>query len=375
MHKILIILSTFFISCSQQQEIGNSLTVITFDKTKESHWNVDSLECKFIPLETTGDCLLGSIVNIQFYNNHIFITDGDQNGRVFEFDNQGKYITQIGHLGDGPGGYLMPLKIHIDEKNNLLSIADIRLNRLTHYRLNDYQYVSQQSLFNFYDCIWLEDGNILWYDLVGFDAGRRKIYPIYITNTDLEDISYLGNIPKNSPYCMGVHTLYQYDHKTYVSFPYRPTVYSVTSTDIKPVYTISFGKQEMPPEEYISNVIQKRGAVGPDMLLKSDYVNSFIMHENNNYLAISYFVRIQNSTIGFYNKKTKETNTFHMKDFSKKIGIIGGFYIIGTYDDYFVMCLSAKDLKSKPTFREDLNQIADKISEEDNPVLCLFKPK
>ena len=73
MHKILIILSTFFISCSQQQEIGNSLTVITFDKTKESHWNVDSLECKFIPLETTDDCLLGSIVNIQFYNNHIFI--------------------------------------------------------------------------------------------------------------------------------------------------------------------------------------------------------------------------------------------------------------------------------------------------------------
>ena len=97
------------------------------------------------------------------------------------------------------------------------------------------------------------------------------------------------------------------------------------------------------------------------------------MLETSDYLGITYYANGYDSYLGFYNKRTKISHTFPIKEFSERFGIIGGRSMPVRYDDYFVMPLYSKSLKDQSTFREDLKQISNNMTEEDNPVLCLFK--
>lgn len=372
MIKLFPILFLLLVACTQRAQVVEDIPLITFDQTKESDWTADSIQCKFIPLETKDECLLATLIDIQFYKDKIFIVDGYQKGHVSVFNQDGTFIRHIGQLGDGPGDYLMPHKIHIDVPNNRITVADRRLNRLIHYRLDDYQYISHQRAFNHLDCIWLADGNILWYDCMGFDTGKREHYFVYITNAELEKIAYFGKTEKLSPYMIAEHSLYQYDQETYISFPFSPIVYRVSSDQLEPVFKLSFGKQVMPPDDYVTAMV-KDGSPGTDRILKSDYVNSYSVYETPEYMAITYYTRDFDSYLGFYNKKTQETHSFSMEMFVKQFGVTGGKLILRKSEDYFVMPLYAKRLKSQQTFREDLKQISNNMTEEDNPVLCLFK--
>lgn len=374
MKKKIIGIAIMVAACSQYPKDVENIPQVTFDVTKLSAWTVDSIECKFIPLETNDDCLLATLVDVKFYKDKIFILDGYQKGQALVFELNGKFITRIGHWGDGPGGYLMPQKIHIDEENKRITVVDARLNRLNHYQLENFEYIDQQKAFNYTNCAWLADGNILWYESIGFDTGKRKYYSIYITNTDLEKVVYLKESKEFSPYMVAEHSLFQYDHQTYISFPFSPLIYRVSSEKIEPVWKLSFGKQEFPSDDYVTEII-KEGASGTDRLLRSDYVNSFSACETDEYMAVTYYSKNFDSYLGFYNKRTNTTQAFSMEEFVKRFGVTGGKLILGRHGDYFLMVLNAKRLKDQPTFREDLKQITDKMTEEDNPVLCLFKFK
>lgn len=374
MNKFFPALFLLLMACTQATRIVDDVPLITFDITKESDWTADSIECKFIPLETKDECLLATLVDVQFYKDKIFILDGYQKGQVMVFSLEGKFITRIGQTGDGPGDYLMPQKIHIDAQRNRITIVDIRLNRLIHYRLDDFKYISYQNAFNHADCIWLADGNILWYNCIGFDTGKREHYFVYITNANLEEIAYWGKTEELSPYMVAEHALFQHDKQTYISFPFSPMIYRVSSEKLEPVTELSFGKQILPPDDYIA-VMVKDGIQGSERMMKSDYVNSYTAYETPEYMAVTYYSRNFDSYLGFYNKKTKETHSFSMEMFAKRFGVIGGKLILRRNDDCFVMPLYAKRLKKQQTFREDLNQISENMTEEDNPVLCLFKFK
>ena len=84
-------------------------------------------------------------------------------------------------------------------------------------------------------------------------------------------------------------------------------------------------------------------------------------HGNQDYYAI-------------YNKKSKHSRIYTNKEFCHLLGINGLNTIIGTYNNYFVCSLSTALLKrSQSIGRADLRNIADKLSEEDNPIICMFK--
>lgn len=325
-------------------------------------------------METNDKCLLRAIVDIHFYDNKIFIIDGLNNSKVFVFDNQGEFIDQIGHIGNGPGGYLQPYRMYIDEKNNQITIADTRLNKLIHYRLDNYKYLSDQKAFNFSNCAWLSDGNILWFDAVGFDSGKRKNYFIQITDKELNTIAYYGETKEMPHYGIGEQAFYQFDGKMYISFPYSPVVYQATSKGIQQRYKLDFGIQKMPSYDFFLDLFSK-GASGPEIMLKSDYINSFNIFETNRYIAANYFSKNFESYLGFYNKQTKESNALSSKDFAKILGLPDASFIRKTVDDYFLMQLNTKDIINKKSSYRELDEILKNMTEESNPVICMFKLK
>jgi hypothetical protein len=59
----------------------------------------------FIPLETTDECLIGSIGGLRFFKDYILTLDSEQ---ILLFDRAGKFIRKIGSRGQGPCEYQNP---------------------------------------------------------------------------------------------------------------------------------------------------------------------------------------------------------------------------------------------------------------------------
>ncbi len=81
------------------------------------------IECKvseyassieYIPLETTEDCLIGDDFSLIVASQDIFVHDFS-NQRIYHFDRNGKYLNPIGKKGQGPGEYICPYSIYVDE--------------------------------------------------------------------------------------------------------------------------------------------------------------------------------------------------------------------------------------------------------------------
>lgn len=112
-YLFIIILIGFISSCSTKRDKpiqeGNWET-IRFDENqvKELPFSsfVDTIE--LIPLETTEKNLIGEVNRIVFDDNKYYVrsTNSMQNGKLFVFDKDGKFLQQIGRKGGGPDEYI-----------------------------------------------------------------------------------------------------------------------------------------------------------------------------------------------------------------------------------------------------------------------------
>lgn len=109
------------ISCSneRQQAPGNIIDVVSamqeIGEIKASDY-FQNVRC--IPLETTDSCLIGKSPSILLFQDRILVNTMQK--QCFLFDKQtGKFIRQIGHIGNDPGGY-SSVDCWVDEKAGLI---------------------------------------------------------------------------------------------------------------------------------------------------------------------------------------------------------------------------------------------------------------
>lgn len=105
--------------------------------------------------------MCGSISAVKIVDDKIYIIDKESK-RLLVFDTSGKFITQIGRRGNGPGEYMSVNNFHIDKEKQIITLADAYQAKIFHYSLKDYQYINTQKSPYFSDCCWLPDGNIAW---------------------------------------------------------------------------------------------------------------------------------------------------------------------------------------------------------------------
>ena len=75
-------------------------------------------ELKYISLETGNDCLIGEYIrDIVVTATHIFVTGSDY---CYAFNRDGKFITPIGSIGQGPGEYQTLKGLSVDKNNQTL---------------------------------------------------------------------------------------------------------------------------------------------------------------------------------------------------------------------------------------------------------------
>lgn len=394
---LFLILSGFFFSC-QNKKTNNeverislplthivrepydtkdkSVQTLDFDITQASKLSKEDMECVFIPLETRDECLLTLLFeDVQLIDNRIFIINSHENkARVFVFDRDGRFMAQIGAIGNGPGEYHQPYKLHIDKGKKRIIVADRHLRRLIAYDLNTYQYLSVVSVpFNFDDCTWLSDEQILWCSEGGIDFGKRKWYYACVTDANINPLLFWHETSKSN-YPIGYRTLYNYQNKSFTGLPFSPYIYQIDVERQTPVWKLAFGKQKLPPKSLVEDEKENTPA-WQSKVVASDYIIAFHAHETTDCLGVSFYGRTFQRHLGFYNKKTQTTHAYAAIDFMKQFDLYGVYDIINTHDDYFVSRIEPRLLKKYSSQREDLHQIEQNMTEEDNPVLCLFKFK
>lgn len=369
MKYILLFLIVSLISCSQGKEQKGMDIVIDVDNEFDIS---DNLSFRFIPLETTDENLFGDVGNILIHQDTIYIIDS-KNTKVLAFNMKGVFIAQIGAIGNGPGEYVSPSGIHIDKKRNVISVTDPNLCKLLNYSLNDFHYLNSHKTGYFSECCWLPDGNIAWAFPMGYDTDSRKSFQIKVTDADLREVNLLFPLSSKYQYLMRMGSFfYTYEDNCYLNLPYSSIVYQIFSDKVIPYYHLDVKGYEFPPEEWMhKNAIKDYTS----SVLKSGYISACNVKESNEYVSVNYFANGYNGFLGFYNKITQKSYLYSASDFIRKTGFTGAGWVKGTYEDYFIIPLSALVLKRYGSKIPELNQVAAKLKEDDNPVLCLFKVK
>lgn len=97
-----------------------------------------------INLEAPGNPALTTVQDIAF-SQHFFLLLDRIHG-LLKFDNSGNFLQKIGKEGEGPEEYIMPYAIHLDDKENIVLVADWQKRIVISYDLEGNFNSSSQRL-------------------------------------------------------------------------------------------------------------------------------------------------------------------------------------------------------------------------------------
>jgi hypothetical protein len=86
-----------------------------------------------INLEVPGNPPLTAVQDLAFSQDFFVLLDRIQG--LLKFDNNGSFLGKIGEKGDGPYEYTIPYAIHLDEKENVVFVADWEKRTVISYDL------------------------------------------------------------------------------------------------------------------------------------------------------------------------------------------------------------------------------------------------
>lgn len=367
MKYILLFLIVSLVSCSPKNEfVGTNILIDVDEKFDISN----RLMYKFIPLETTDASLLGNIGDVLIHQDTIYIIDS-RNTKVLAFNMEGDFITQVGARGSGPGEYVSPYAVYVDDKRNTISVADPNLCKLLNYSLDDFRYLNSHGTGYFSECCQLPDGNIAWVFPMGYDTDSRESFQIKVTDPELKELNLLFPISSEYKSLMRMgNFFYTHNHHCFLNLPYDPIVYQIFSDKVVPFYHLKIKGHDFPPEDWMHSNATKDYA---SSVLRSGYISACSIKESDEYISVNYFANGRNGFLGFYNKKTQHSCLYSAPDFIQKTGLTGAGWIKNTYEDYFILPLSASALKRHGSKIPELKRMSERLQEDDNPVLCLFK--
>ena len=381
-----IILSACHLSSVNNSQSGDLPAVMDFtidvDKVSEQI-DISSLienNVKIVKLETTDECLLSDIRQVDYANGLIYIADRVSQA-ILIFDESGKYVGRIGQRGEGPGEYSRLGRFQVVDSHIYIMDDDVRqlydydlktrigirldiddnINFSDFYIMNEYVYLLSNNRYSSIGNFNLFQHNMKTDDIIAclpFDEELSKKH----SNWGLQQ-------------CLS-----RYDDELLVLFANNDTIYSVTSESAAPRYVYHFSKRSMPAElrkkdgmEIMMTAMDKRYILGLDEIVNL-----------KDHFIVKYGDVIVRSVL--YDKRTDKYKVGNWLT----LGDLGNFYMYHYYftdnDEMIVMEPAASFLSSwestyskssfvRPQDKERFQEIYNSTKEDDNPIVVLAKVK
>lgn len=360
------------LSVSAQKPVAINLAKAISESPKEIMLNELASDIRYVPLETTDDCLMNNEFYIMQYTGEDIITSG-----IFHFDKNGKFLNKIGSKGQGPEEYLQGLFAFGDWKNKLLYVQN--WTTLTCYGFDGTFVRSVPTPQLNMGAAGLFDENHILYSNDIYYADKANPIQLYMVDSQNgKTVSkWRGHLEENKKYGMILTSrdfMYNYDNSLF----YKPALENV-------IFKILSPKKRQ--------LVYKFDCSGKDIDVSADevdpkkrfqFLSVYWAKETAQYLFVNYGMK-NISRLGIYDKEKKTFTNVTIKD-----NLASGYDIHPAWtsdDNHLLMVYYAGGLlqdKEKrystgllPERKKELDELLKNIKEDDNPVVILvtLKPK
>ena len=333
----------------------------------------------FVKLETTEDNLIGGISQILFVNNKIIVVDFDVSKTITVYDESGKYLNNIGKLGQGPGEYAYLGHVFLTPDRSTVVVVDMGSGNLKYFGLEGNFIKSVKFPFWFSRCEFINDNIIAGHYSGGNMVQKNNVsYKPQLVITDLK-----GNILSSgfqSFYSKNFASttfmpLLKFDNEVIYCPPFSDTIYHVSEKGLCPLYHLN---------------IQR---ASPIIIDNNTTDNSWEEYKENNPFFNGEIIELKDATMINISERYKNWSRFII--YSKKQDKI--FSCTGTLSNPFFRIFSVPKARYKDDMivvderasniianRNIFYQLGEKnivdklfkdLTEDNNPVLFFYKIK
>jgi hypothetical protein len=333
--------------------------------------------CQLIPLETNDNSLLHRITRICSHDGKLFVFD-ERLSKVVVFDMQGRYLTHIHRIGQGPEEYISLSDICLDTtRKQILLLCDRPYKIMRFSYLGDF--VGEKKLKDLYFnlaedsgyiyCNQLEIGEGMSkhdYELMCMDSSYNVISKHLSLRAYIENISFIEGRALTST--LNACYVRRFDN----------TIYQLNGGALEKKYIVDFKDNNL-PTSIIKNI---------------NNVNIYTVSEEGNYIftmvevcdSENYLMFKTNLGFFVYDKK-KNTLNGYREIFNSQFGIFSSRYLsVGSSSQMIASSVNASYLyfvkkESKNYSDDERRKVSDllkrieHIQEDDNPVLLLYEFK
>jgi hypothetical protein len=346
---------------------------------------------EYLPLETTPNCLTGSVLEAKFSKNFIFI---QHNGipLLSQFDWNGNFIRNIGTVGRGPKEYALMRSFSIDENNNLVYIFTNYTKKILVFTFEG-EFVNSINLKGRDESLgmeWSRDSVFVFFNPQQMGNEKFAFLEKTLQGDTIQGILHSSfwesknAFPRSNSY-WGRNTFYRFNKQLHFKEWYNDTIYSYNAQNkIKPIFFIDLKHHKLPDDCRIE-VDASRGFSETCYWTGVRETTRFIFIQYGTYSLRNYdggyLYYDKNTRLGYSVNNEKERLGF-VNDFD------GGPDFIPEYTNdslafYFISAVNFKSHMSSdyfkiqsaknPELKERLRILSEGINENDNHILMIAK--
>jgi 6-bladed beta-propeller len=360
----------------------DKIDALTSPRTSINNLSEIATDVEYIPLETTPNSIMGRIINVKIRNNYIYIATVDN--KIFCFDASGRYLFNLNKIGRGPEEYLYCSEFDVNESNSILAVKGTKeiilynqvstgFNFLRRIKLNE-----SPQILNF---VGQNDNILLQYsnpygtnpiskELINLKGETLLSWPNFMKFQIQEKIMVLSRYENTS---------FNFKNDLYLKEVGNDTIFRFNGNILDPVLIFDTKNKRVSPE------VRANAKYYADHMYEYYILQKFFGSERFIYYTAAF--NKDYNIAGIYDKVKKTSYAVPGKEFFKD-DISGGvnfepqycnngtFYSwidAITFKNYSSGEIFNKTKVRNSTKHESLKNLAQKITENDNPILIAVK--
>ncbi|GHS93844.1 hypothetical protein FACS1894207_0970 [Bacteroidia bacterium] len=328
---------------------------------------------RYIPLETSDDCLIGTTSKVLIRDNRIYVADFHKTLALFVFDMNGKFLFKISNRGQGPGEYIRFNDFDIQSNGDIYMFDHFGKKFLVFNSKGKYlKEIKTDYYFSFF-CIVKDNLYLSCLTDVGKKFADLAVYDMVGNKTEflLKDKKFLTG---NNLLKYGSYKFFNSNSDvTYYSPKFSPIIYAIDDNGVRPAIGIKGKNLRIPPEDVVTeweSKIRSRGGDPSAMIADNKYFkeNTHI-YETDKHITFAYIQEYGKVLYLIYDKQSGMFSYVFSVFLFMNLGAEGP---MGSTGKAF---FSRIDFNLGNEYHKKLLESRKELKnwkEEDNPVIVLF---